>query len=460
MRTKAARRLEADRLLMRRKKILLISVAQNYTKGHKGKTTPCAALGIIAAYTPSTYEVILANEQNHDDVFHDDVDLVGFSAMTCQINRSMEVAKYYRERGIPTVIGGIHATVRPEDAHDHFDAVVIGEGDMIWKEVIADFEKGALKKTYKADALVDMALVPPFRHDLLYKNKTTFSHAIVQTSRGCPYKCDFCSVTDLFGSHYRTRPVDNIVQEIAGLKQKFIFFIDDNIMGNHTYAYELFARLVPLKKAWVGQASLELSVKDLTLLKLAKKSGCQGLFIGIESVSEVNTAGKLGSADLKKISEKIKILRDHGLIVNTSVIFGFDHDDKYCFEKTVEFLLKNDVALGNFPNLTAYPGSALFKRLEKEGRILHYDWSKYNNHHPTFKLAKLTPEELVAGGYWSSYYFYKTRNILKRLPANMRNFFKYAYMNVQYHRITRAQKADARITKMPPAMRKEWLAQF
>ncbi len=307
---------------MRKKKILLISVAQNYTKGHKGKTTPCAALGIIAAYTPSTYEVILANEQNHDDVFHDDVDLVGFSAMTCQIMRSMEVAKHYRARGIPTVIGGIHATVRPDDVRDHFDAIVIGEGDMVWKEVIADFEKGALKKTYKADALVDMALVPPFRHDLLYKNKTTLAHAIVQTSRGCPYKCDFCSVTDLFGSRYRTRPVDNVVKEIAGLKQKFIFFIDDNIMGNHTYAYELFERLVPLKKAWVGQASLELSVKDLQLLKLAQKSGCKGLFIGIESVSQVNTPGKLGSGNLKKISEKIKILRDHGLIVNTSVIFG------------------------------------------------------------------------------------------------------------------------------------------
>lgn len=445
---------------MTKKKILLISVAQGYTMGHKGKTTPCAALGIIAAYTPSHYDLLLINEQNKEDVYHEDVDLVGFSAMTCQIKRAIEIAKHYRERGVPTVIGGIHATVRPEDVYDHFDATVIGEGDLVWKLLLADFEKGELKKSYKSDVLVDMKNVPPFRHDLLYRKKTTLSHAIVQTSRGCPHNCEFCSVTNLFGNRYRTRPVKNVIEEIAGLKHKFIFFIDDNIMGNHDYAYPLFEKLIPLKKRWVGQASLNLSVKDLQLLKLAKKSGCQGLFIGIESVTKTNPHSKLGSFTLKQISEKLKILRDHGLIVNTSTIFGFDHDDKYCFEKTVEFLLKNRVAIGNFPNLTPYPGSALFTRFEKEGRMLHYDWEKYNNHYPTFRLKNLTPEELIAGGYWSSYYFYKAGNILKRLPANLRNIFKYSYMNYQYNRITRSHKDKAHIVKMPPAMRKNWLKQF
>jgi radical SAM superfamily enzyme YgiQ (UPF0313 family) len=445
---------------MKKKKILLISTAQNYIKGHKGKTTPCAALGIIAAYTPPDYDLLLINEQNSDDVYQDNADLVGFSAMTSQITRSMEVAKYYRDRRIPTVVGGIHASVRPEDTCGHFDATVIGEGDLVWGHVLADFEKGELKKTYKADALIDMAKVPPFRHDLLYRKKTTFAHAIIQVSRGCPYNCEFCSVTNLFGNDYRTRPIENVLSEVAGLRQKFIFFLDDNIMGNHRYAYSLFEQLIPLKKSWVGQASLELSVKDLQLLKLAKKSGCLGLFIGIESVSKANIHRKLGSSSLKAISEKIKILRDHGLIVNTSVIYGFDHDDKYCFEKTVEFLIKNRVAIANFPNLTPYPGSALFTRLEKEGRILHHDWEKYDNHHPTFKLKNLTPEELVAGGRWSQYTFYRARNILRRLPANLRNIFKYAYMNILYNRISRANKHESRITKMPPALRREWLKQF
>ncbi|MFH1874026.1 MAG: radical SAM protein [Pseudomonadota bacterium] len=445
---------------MKKKRVLLISPAQDYTKGHKGKTTPCAALGLLAAYTPSTYDVLLVNEQNMENAYRDGVDLVGFSAMTCQVKRSIEIAKYYRERNVPTVIGGIHATVRPEDTYGHFDATVIGEGDLIWRQIVEDSEGGELKKIYKADKLVDMKEVPPFRHDLLYKRKTTLSHAIVQTSRGCPYNCDFCSVTNLFGNHYRTRPIENVVNEIAGLKQKFIFIIDDNIMGNHEHAYPLFESLIPLKKAWVGQASLELSVKDLKLLKLAKRSGCQGLFIGIESVTKVNTPGKLGSANLKKISEKIKIIRDHGIIVNTSIIFGFDHDDKYCFEKTVEFLLKNKVAIGNFPNLTPYPGSALFARLEKEGRILHHDWEKYNAHHINFKLMNLTPEELIAGGYWSTCYFYSVRNIFKRLPANLRNIFKYSYMNIHYNRISRKSKDKASISKMSRAMRKEWLNQF
>ncbi|MBI2092160.1 MAG: B12-binding domain-containing radical SAM protein [Deltaproteobacteria bacterium] len=318
-----------------KKRVLLISTAQNYTKGHGGKNTPCAALGAIAAYTPSNYDLILVNEQNNESVYHDNIDLVGFSAMTCQIKRAIEISKYYRALNIPTVIGGIHATVRPEDTYGHFDATVVGEGDSVWGNVLADFEKGELKKIYKADGLIDMAKVLPFRHDLLYKKKTALSHAIVQATRGCPYKCEFCSVTDIFGSHYRTRPVENVAAEVKSLKQKLIFFIDDNIMGNHKYAYSLFEKLIPLKKAWVGQASLELSVKDLNLLKLARKSGCQGLFIGIESVTKVNTPGKLGTPSLKEISKKIKILRDHGLIVNTSVIYGFDHDDQYCFEKTV-----------------------------------------------------------------------------------------------------------------------------
>jgi len=219
----------------------------------------------------------------------------------------------------------------------------------------------------------------------------------------------------------------------------------------------VFARLIPVKKAWVGQASLQLSVKDLTLLKLAKRSGCQGLFVGIESVTNVHTPGKLGTSDLRKISEKIKIIRDHGILVNTSVIYGFDHDDKYCFERTVEFLIKNHVALGNFPNLTPYPGSALFARLEKEGRILHYNWEKYNNHHPTFRLKNLTPEELVAGGYWSTSHFYNIRNILKRLPANSHNIFKYLYMNFRYYQISKLKKNEAHISKMSPTMKKEYL---
>ncbi len=446
--------------MQKRKRILLISAAEHYPKGHGGKTTPCAALGILAAYTPPSYDVILVNEQNMENIYHDDVDLVGFSAMTCQVNRAIEISKYYRDRGIPTIIGGIHATVRPDDTYGHFDSTVIGEADLLWKQILLDFERGELKRTYKTDELVDMKEVPPFRHDLLYRKKTTLSHAIIQTSRGCPHNCDFCSVTNLFGNYYRTRPIENVIEEISGLKQKFIFIIDDNIMGNHKYAYKLFKRMIPLKKIWVGQASLELATKDLKLLKLAKKSGCVGFFVGIESVTKVNTPGKLGTSNLKEISKKIKILRDHGLIVNTSIIFGFDHDDKYSFEKTVEFLLKNNVSLGNFPSLTPYPGSALFDRLESEGRILHYDWDRYNNHHPTFRLKNLTPEELVAGGLWSTYRFYNARNIFRRLPANLRNFFKFSYMNLQYRKASRLRRKEAHISKMPPTMRRDWLEQL
>lgn len=445
----------------RKKRILLISTAKNYRKGHKGKATPCAALGIIAAYTPPHYDVTIINEQNGDKVFREGADLVAFSAMTSQINRSIEVSQYYRAKGVPTVIGGIHASVRPEDARGHFDATVLGEGDLVWPELLKDFENGSLKEEYKADRLIDMADVAPFRHDLLYKKKTTVSHAIVQVSRGCPYKCDFCSAVGLFGDHYRTRPVENVIREIKGLKQKFTFFVDDNIMGDANYARELFTRMLPLKKYWAGQASLGLSTRDAGLLCLAKKSGCRGLFVGIESISNPGKLGKLSSGNLKKISEKIRMIQDEGILVHTSVVYGFDHDDQYCFEKTIDFLLKNKVGLTSICTLTPYPGSALFTRLEKEGRILHRDWEKYNNFYPVFKLAKMDPEVLKAGARWSSYYFYRAKNVLKRLPRNLSNLLYYSILNFHYNRSTRKNLHDgARITPMPAEMKQEWLEQM
>jgi len=445
----------------RKKKILLISTAKKDHKGHKGKATPCAALGIIASYTPSHYDVTIINEQNGDSVFHEDVDLVAFSAMTTQINRAIEVAQYYRERGVPTVIGGIHASVRPEDARGHFDATVLGEGDLVWPELLQDFENGSLKEVYKADKLIDMADVAPFRHELLYKKKTTVSHAIVQVSRGCPYKCEFCSAVGLFGDYYRTRPVENVINELKSLKQKFIFFVDDNIMGDAKYARELFTSMLPLKKYWGGQASLGLSTKDAGLLRLAKKSGCRGLFIGIESVSNTGALGKLSSGSLKKISEKIRMIQDEGIMVQTSVVFGFDHDDQHCFEKTVDFLLENKVGLTSICTLTPYPGSALFTRLEKEGRLLHHEWDKYNNFYPVFKMTNIDPEVLMAGARWSSYRFYRSKSILKRLPRNLPNIFYYSLMNFHYNRATKDHARNgARITPMPAAMKQEWLEQI
>ena len=243
-------------------------------------------LTTLAALTPSDIDVRITDENVEPIDFDEDVDLVGVTGMIIHASRAYEIAHRFRERGVPVVMGGPHASSLPLEAKQHVDAVVMGEAEKVWTDLIRDFQHGSLKPFYRADDYCSMEGLPPPRLDLLKKD-AYWTINCVQTTRGCPYRCDYCHVTHFFGNTYRCRPLNEVIAEVNHLEGNFLVFIDDNIAGNRQYAKEFFTQLKPLKKQWAGQASITIA-RDPELLRLAADSGCVSLFIGMESLSAAN----------------------------------------------------------------------------------------------------------------------------------------------------------------------------
>ena len=357
---------------------------------------PPLALPMVAALTPEDVKVIIVDEKVEPIDFEENVDLVGISVMTPFAPRAYEIADIYRKRGIKTVLGGIHPTALPEEAIEHADAVVIGEAENVWGNLIEDFKKNRLKRFYHSDQLISMKGLPLPRINLL--NKDAYSTInCVQTTRGCPHNCEFCSVTAFFGRRYRQRPIKEVITEIKRLKANYVFFVDDNIIGDIGYAKELFQALKLLNIEWNNQCTLTIA-KDDELLKLAQESGCDMMYIGFESLSQENleSIGKSFNR-VEEYEEAVKRIQDHGIEIMASFIFGLDHDDETVFEKTINFIKKNKIKKPVFSILTPYPGTKLYQRLEQENRIIDRDWSKYDFGHVVIKPKLMSPETLQRG---------------------------------------------------------------
>jgi radical SAM superfamily enzyme YgiQ (UPF0313 family) len=407
-------------------------------KWQKGLRMPELTLPVLAALTPPDVEVIVTEEEIEEVVYKSRVGLVGISYMTPLAARAYEIADEYRRRGAKVVLGGIHATALPEEAIQHADAVVVGEAENVWASLIEDFRAHRLRKFYRSERYPDLRGLPVPRRDLL-KQGMTFSPYSIQTTRGCPFGCQFCSVTRFFGGTFRCRPVEDVVREIEGADKKIWLFIDDNIIGNQPYARKLFQELIPLGIKWAGQSTV-LMAKNDELLKLAAKSGCLGLFIGFESLNESNLreAGK-GINKVKEYEECIKKLHDHGIMVLASFIFGFDHDDKSVFERTVDFLIRSKVVAAGLCVLVPYPGTKVYQQMEDEGRILTRDWSKYDYGNAVFRPKLMEPEELEEGAGWAACRFYSRSSIISRAAYNWRHPLVFSVMNASY----RAKNRDA-----------------
>jgi radical SAM superfamily enzyme YgiQ (UPF0313 family) len=409
----------------------LIVPALKTKRMEKGLRMPQLTLPVLAALTPSDVDVIVTEEEIEDVTFKDRVDLVGISFMTPLAFRAYEIADAYRSRGVKVVLGGIHASAVPEEALRHADAVVIGEAEHVWGPLIEDARADRLKRLYRSGQLSDLAHLPLPRRDLL-KKEMTFAPYSLQTTRGCPFGCHFCSVTKFFGGTFRTRPVGEVLREVDVANKRNWIFIDDNVVGSQAYARALFRELISRRIHWVGQ-STTLLAGNKELLKLAVQSGCRGLFIGFESLNERNL--KMVNKGFNKVKDyetSLKVFHDHGLLVCASFAFGFDGDDERVFEKTLEFLNRNKVGVASLTILVPFPGTALFQKLEEEGRILTKDWSKYDYNHAVFRPKLMSPEVLEEGARWMCREFYSLRSIAARSFSHWRHPLLYPVLNLSY----------------------------
>ena len=416
------------------KKLLLISplASKSLLGGDFYFRIPTLGLLRVAALTPLDWEVKIIDEKVEPLDLGESPDIVGITAMTPVVNRAYEIADSFRLRGIKVVMGGMHPSKLPDEALMHCDSVVIGEAEGLWPTLLEDFKRGELKTIYRHTEFPSLANMPTLDWDL-YKDKKYLPVHFVETTRGCPHDCDFCSVTNSFGGKFRNRPVDDVEREIQGLKpfdgrfilKNVVFFTDDNIISSKAYAKEFLRRIIPYNLKWLGQTSVNI-VKDDEILDLCRKSGCMGLLVGFESLSNVNLAGMgKGFNRPDNYFDVIKKVHDYGIGINGSFVFGFDGDDEGVFERTVEFTIKAKLEIGYFSILTPYPGTGLYDKLISEGRIIDHDWSRYNTNNVVFKPKRMSAEKLLFGYYDALRQFHSYSSIYKRLwgTTSKWNFF-------------------------------------
>ncbi len=428
-------------------KILLVSPSVNPNeKYNKQMMMPQLALIILQGLTPKEHQVVAVDEEAEGIDLEHDCDLVGISFMTSNASRAYWLAREFKKRGKTVVLGGVHPTLLPDEALPYGDSVVIGEAEGVWAELLEDYKNGRLKKIYH-NPRPDLSTYVPKDFGKI-KPRRLFAMVPLMTSRGCPYHCDFCCVTDLFGKEIRHVPVANIVRDIKESGRKNFMFLDDNIIGQPSYAKELFAALKPLKISWVGQSSISLLVKDDELLKLAAESGCIGLFVGLESVKEVqmNSLRKSFSS-LQGLESALKKMRKAGIFVHASMIFGFDEDTKEVFDDTVRFLIKNKVHTVSFNVLTPYPGTRTLQKMKEEGRLLTDDWKYYDHSTVVFQPKNMSPYELMAGKIRSRKKFYGAWSILSRLLANFRHPAAYMAMNWGHIKAVKVEERRLAVVK-------------
>jgi radical SAM superfamily enzyme YgiQ (UPF0313 family) len=402
-------------------KLRLIAPAVPGNK-HKAKKVlvPPLGLAMVAALTPPDVDVSLTDENIAVIDFEERPDLVGITVLTITAQRAYEIADAFRAKDIKVVLGGIHASFLPDEAAQHADAVVIGEAEQTWPELIADFKAKKLRKRYEQGERLPLNNLPVPRRDLFSKGTYLIRNTIAAT-RGCPYSCSFCSVSSFFGRTYRCRPVEDVIKELDTFKgSKYFFFVDDNIIGNPKFAKELFRALVPYKIKWFGQASVTIA-KDDELLELAAASGCIGLLIGFESISSANLATvgkKINIVD--EYQTVIKKIHAKGIGIHGFFITGLDEDKEDIFERTVNFAREMKLESAGFAYPMPLPGTEYFNTLDKEGRIITKEWARYAGE-IVFEPKLMSRQSLQKGHDWSSKEFFKLSSIWQRLGLIRKN---------------------------------------
>jgi radical SAM superfamily enzyme YgiQ (UPF0313 family) len=408
-------------------KVLLVQPSRFREDGRLEKRPRRWLLGMtlpyVAALTPQEFQVRIKDDLLEEITFQEDCDLVGLSFMSHQAPRAYQIAAGFRRRGIPVIMGGFHATLAPEECQEHADALVLGEAEEAWPLLLRDFQAGKLKPRYQAARLSDLKNLPVPRYDLLDLKRYKLMNIPSQTTRGCPWACNYCEVTQVYGGRFRHRPVAEVIHEIREIQRltgsRFIYFVDDNFVANRHHAMEIMERLIPLGLTYGCLATVNVG-DDSELLDLMAKSGCLHVNIGMESISSESL--KAINKRQNRISDyerQFKALRDRGIGFSVNVMFGLDGDRPDIFESTVDFLIRIKAPVSFMFILAPRVGTRVREQLLKEDRIFDHDWTKYCGFKVVFHPKYMTARQLEEA-YWRAHrQFYCLSSILRRLTLNL-----------------------------------------
>lgn len=352
----------------------------------KKQLYPSLTFPLLAALTPPGIELSLTHEIFDDVDFDEKADLVALTCITNNALRTYEISDEFRRRKVPVVMGGFHISAEPEEALEHADSVFIGEAEETWPQFLHDFERGTAKRIYKATRPPSLDGLPLPRYSILnkaryvgYQKKGLYRRWLkplipVQTARGCSSSCDFCDVALFHEGTYRARPVADVVDEIKTVGAKFVCFVDDNIFADYSRAKELFRALIPLKIVWIGQGTI-CAAEDEELVGLARRSGCFGLLIGLETLSQkgLESVGK-NINEVERYERNLQVYKKAGISVDASMVFGFDDEEPSIFEDTYRFLIRNRIPFAGLQPLRPSPGTPFYERLKAEGRLKVGKW--------------------------------------------------------------------------------------
>jgi hypothetical protein len=356
---------------------------------------------IVASLTPPDIDVAFTDERLATVDFDMACDLVAISMMTSQANRAYEIADIFRQKGVPVVLGGVHVSLMPDEAALHADAIVIGEAENTWPDVIRDFRSCGLKKVYSCKNPAEDIPLPRWS---IFDRSVYLPMNSLQVSRGCPVNCEMCSVPQTYGTEFRMADTNKIIGDIEKL-DKYLFLINDNLHLAKRRVKGFFNGLAETDKQWVGLAPLSIA-DDPAYLDLLKSTNCWAMYIDLSPWISAGLNERISAAQIEKAEMLLERIRERNIKIIASFVFGFDHDRQDVFERTVSFADDNTIEEVEFHILTPYPKSRLYERLQAEGRLLTKDFSRYSSSSVVFKPANMTPEELYEGYIraWKEFY--------------------------------------------------------
>jgi hypothetical protein len=351
------------------------------------------ALPTVAALTPDHYDIHIYDEDIEPLPLNSHPDIVGITTLAATITRAYELADNYRSKGIKVVLGGPYASFMTEEALKHADAIVVGEAEGSWQECLKDFEQGSMKPVYKTDDYTPYKTQKPPRWDLIDTRK--IFQVAIQVSRGCPFNCDFCLVSKLFGRKMRYREIENVVKEIKAAPSNYLFFVDDNLTINKKYAKNLMKAIKPLGVSWGCMCSIDVANDD-ELLELMAESGCFNILIGFESLNpaSLNETNKHQNKAATIYEPAIRKIHSHGIHINASFVVGFDHDTLQEFDNIFNFSMQTSMPSVNLHLLAAPPGSEIYKKYQKEGRLANCKPEFGSGHFPTLHYMNMSQIDL------------------------------------------------------------------